>query len=60
VLANYDFVPENAEELQFRRGDIIHVLQKNDPNWWMGEIKRDDAQVSRGLFPVTYVSTYSG
>jgi len=59
VVANYDFVPESPEELQFRRGDIIQVLQKNDPNWWMGEITRDNTQVSRGLFPRTYVSQYS-
>ena len=58
VLANYDFAPENTEELAFRRGDIIYVLNKNDPNWWMGEIVRDN-DVSRGLFPKNYVCPYS-
>jgi len=59
VIANYDFKPENPEELEVRRGDIIHVLNKNDPNWWMGEITRENTHVSRGLFPKTYVSPYS-
>lgn len=59
VIANYDFKPENPEELEIRRGDIIHVLNKNDPNWWMGEITRGNAQASRGLFPMTYVSPYT-
>jgi len=59
VIANYDFRPESTEELPFRRGEIIHVLNKNDPNWWMGEVIRDNTQVSRGLFPMTYVSPYT-
>jgi growth factor receptor-binding protein 2 len=58
VIANYDFTPETSEELEVKRGDIIFVLNKHDPNWWMGEIVRG-AQVSRGLFPMTYVSTYT-
>lgn len=59
VIANYDFKPEGTDELPFRRGEIIYVLNKNDPNWWMGEIIRDNTQVSRGLFPKTYVSPYT-
>jgi len=59
VIANYDFKPDSPEELELRRGDIIHVLHKNDPNWWMGEITRDNTQVCRGVFPNTYVSPYS-
>jgi SH3 domain len=59
VIANYDFKPEKPEEeLEMKRGDIVAVLNKNDPNWWMGEIVRG-SQVLRGLFPKTYVSTYT-
>lgn len=59
VIANYDFKPEKPEEeLEMKRGDIVAVLNKNDPNWWMGEIVRGN-QVFRGLFPKTYVSPYT-
>jgi hypothetical protein len=59
VIANYDFKPENPEEeLEMKRGDIVAVLNKNDQNWWMGEITRGN-QVLRGLFPKTYVSPYT-
>ena len=59
VIANYDFKPEKPEEeLEMKRGDIVAVLNKNDPNWWMGEIVRGN-QVLRGLFPKTYVSPYT-
>jgi growth factor receptor-binding protein 2 len=58
VIASYDFKPQDAEELELKRGDIIFVLDKKDPNWWMGEIVRG-TNVSRGLFPKTYVSPYT-
>jgi growth factor receptor-binding protein 2 len=58
VIANYDFKPETSEELEMKRGDIIFVLNKHDPNWWMGEIVRNN-QTTRGLFPKTYVTAYT-
>ena len=59
VIANYDFRPENRdEELEMKRGDIVSVLNKNDPNWWLGEITRGN-DVIRGLFPKNYVSPYT-
>jgi growth factor receptor-binding protein 2 len=58
VIASYDFKPQEAEELELKRGDIISVLDKKDPNWWMGEIVRGN-QAFRGLFPKTYVSPYT-
>jgi len=58
VIASYDFKPHEAEELELKRGDIISVLDKKDPNWWLGEIVRGN-QTFRGLFPNTYVSPYT-
>lgn len=59
VMANYDFKPQDPEELELKRGDIITVLDKRvDQNWWMGEVTRNNRTV-RGLFPNTYVSPYT-
>lgn len=58
MVANYDFKPQDAEELELKRGDIVVVIDKKDPNWWFGEIVRD-SQVSRGLFPRTYVTVFT-
>lgn len=58
VIANYDFQPQDPEELELKRGDIVTVLDKKDPNWWMGELMRGN-RVCRGLFPKTYVSPYT-
>ncbi|GIY22285.1 growth factor receptor-bound protein 2 [Caerostris extrusa] len=53
VQAMYDFHPQEAGELEFRRGDIITVMDRSDQNWWEGEIGS-----RRGYFPATYVVPY--
>ncbi|UYV81064.1 sem-5 [Cordylochernes scorpioides] len=53
VQAMYDFQPQEPGELEFRRGDIITVMDRADQNWWEGEIG-----TRRGYFPATYVVPY--
>jgi growth factor receptor-binding protein 2 len=53
VQAMYDFQPQENGELEFRRGNIITVIDKTDDNWWEGEIGH-----RRGYFPATYVQPY--
>lgn len=55
VVANYDFNPQDQEELELRKGDVVTVLEKTDPNWWSGEVTRNN-QIYKGLFPATYVA----
>jgi signal transducing adaptor molecule len=50
VRALYDFTPSESQELGFRKGDIVKVLDSQYPNWWKGEL---NGQV--GLFPNNYV-----
>jgi len=49
----YDFQPQEPGELEFRRGDIITVIDRSDQNWWEGEIG-----ARRGYFPATYALPY--
>ncbi|XP_037302287.1 growth factor receptor-bound protein 2-like, partial [Manduca sexta] len=53
VQALYDFTPQEAGELEFRRGDVITVTDRSDQNWWQGEIAH-----RRGMFPASYVTAY--
>ena len=46
----YDYIAQNDDELAFNKGQIINVLNKEDPDWWKGEV---NGQV--GLFPSNYV-----
>lgn len=50
--ALHDFTPESPEEVEFRRGDKIHLLEKTDENWWTGKVLSTGHQ---GLFPRNYV-----
>uniref|UniRef100_A0A3B4ACQ6 Osteoclast-stimulating factor 1 n=1 Tax=Periophthalmus magnuspinnatus TaxID=409849 RepID=A0A3B4ACQ6_9GOBI len=49
VRALYDFTAEEEDELEFRAGDIIEVLDRNDPSWWRGKLRGKS-----GLFPANY------
>jgi len=34
----FDYNPDDPNELQFKQGDIITVLQKDPSGWWQGEL----------------------
>ncbi|XP_045140771.1 intersectin-1 isoform X5 [Echinops telfairi] len=50
VIGMYDYTAQNDDELAFSKGQLINVLNKEDPDWWKGEVS---GQV--GLFPSNYV-----
>nr|XP_019568283.1 PREDICTED: intersectin-2 isoform X2 [Rhinolophus sinicus] len=50
VIAMYDYIANNEDELNFSKGQLINVLNKDDPDWWQGEISG-----VTGLFPSNYV-----
>ncbi|XP_055396761.1 intersectin-2 isoform X1 [Bubalus kerabau] len=50
VIAMYDYTANNEDELSFSKGQLINVLNKDDPDWWQGETSG-----VTGLFPSNYV-----
>ncbi|ODN00986.1 Protein E(sev)2B [Orchesella cincta] len=54
VKALYDFMPQEPGELEFRRGDIVKVTDRSDPNWWKGGLRH-----LRGQFPANYVVPFT-
>uniref|UniRef100_A0A0X3NVM2 Arf-GAP with SH3 domain, ANK repeat and PH domain-containing protein 1 n=1 Tax=Schistocephalus solidus TaxID=70667 RepID=A0A0X3NVM2_SCHSO len=51
--ALYDCEAENADELTFRKDEVICIVKSVEPDWWEGYI--EDSPSRRGLFPVPYV-----
>ncbi|KAI9277644.1 hypothetical protein BY458DRAFT_504690 [Sporodiniella umbellata] len=57
MVALYDCIADDAEELSFKEGDIfIHVIPASDKDWYEGTIEHSDR---RGLFPGNFVKSLS-
>lgn len=50
VRALFDFVPSEPGELEFKKGDVIAVLESVYKDWWRGSLKGNT-----GIFPLNYV-----
>jgi hypothetical protein len=48
--ALYDFEPGNADEIRFKKGDMVEVIGEEDCNWWKGRCHGQE-----GIFPAAYV-----
>ena len=54
LLAIYDFVPRESNELEIHIGDVIEVSSKNESGWWCGRLGK-----STGYFPRNYTRQLS-
>jgi hypothetical protein len=52
AVALYDFPGERDGDLSFVKGDLIHILQRNANDWWLGRCNGKE-----GVFPANYVQT---
>lgn len=50
VRALFDFVPSEPGELEFKKGDVIAVLESVYKDWWRGSLRGET-----GIFPLNYV-----
>ncbi|KAM9438734.1 55 kDa erythrocyte membrane protein-like [Salvelinus alpinus] len=48
--AKDDLIPCKEAGLKFKTGDIIHIINKQDPNWWQGRVDSSTADFA-GLIP---------
>lgn len=51
VQAQYPFAAKDAEDLSFKKGDILIVVEQNEEKWWTAM----DEQGNKGLIPEPYV-----
>lgn len=48
--AKDDLIPCKEAGLKFKTGDIIQIINKQDPNWWQGRVDNSVADFA-GLIP---------
>lgn len=51
--ALFDFTGQNNDEITFKTGDVISVIDEIDKGWWLGEVHS-----KKGIFPVNYTEEY--
>ncbi|XP_026988697.1 adapter molecule crk-like [Tachysurus fulvidraco] len=54
VRALFDFPGHDEEDLPFRKGDVLRVIEKTEEQWWSAQ----NADGRKGLIPVPYVEKY--
>lgn len=54
VRALFDFQGNDEEDLPFRKGDVLRVIEKTEEQWWSAQ----NADGRKGLIPVPYVEKY--
>ncbi|XP_026227749.1 adapter molecule crk [Anabas testudineus] len=54
VRALFDFPGNDEEDLPFRKGDILRVLEKPEEQWWNAQ----NLEGRAGMIPVPYVEKY--
>lgn len=54
VRALFDFPGNDEEDLPFRKGDVLRVLEKPEEQWWNAQ----NSDGRAGMIPVPYVEKY--
>ncbi|XP_060228122.1 nephrocystin-1 isoform X4 [Meriones unguiculatus] len=54
-IALGDFSAQQAGDLTFKKGDILHIIEKKPDGWWLAK----DAEGAEGLIPRTYLEPYN-
>nr|ABB02258.1 Ahi1 [Danio rerio] len=52
VVSLYEYRANRSDELSMRRGDVVHVLYKDNDSWWFGRL----VSGQEGYFPASYVA----
>lgn len=54
-IALGDFAAQQTGDLTFKKGDVLHIIEKKPDGWWLAK----DAEGVEGLIPRTYLEPYN-
>ena len=59
----FDLDPQGDNQLAFKKGDVIEVVDTTDDNWWYGALRERNGEPftenAQGLFPTNYFQAYA-
>ncbi len=58
VKAVYEYRSEEPDDLSFDNGQIITVIEEDDPDWYTGEYVNPVGEKREGIFPRNFVEKY--
>ncbi|KAL7621315.1 assembly of actin patch protein [Parahypoxylon ruwenzoriense] len=58
VRAVFDYTSDHVDDLSFRAGQIVTVVDEQDANWYRGEYVDDFGARKEGMFPRNFVEKY--
>jgi len=53
MTAIHDYVANEADELSFKAGDIVYVLDMSETDWWKARVKGKEGQVPSNYLEAT-------
>jgi len=53
MTAIHDYMANEADELSFKAGDIVYVLDMSETDWWKARIKGKEGQVPSNYLEAT-------
>ena len=57
VIALYEYSAMQEDELSFKEGQVLVVIERDNAGWWRGNHVDDSKS---GWFPANYVEPYKG
>ena len=55
-VGRYDYSARTAEDLSFKKGDLLYILNTDDGDWWYARAKHSGQE---GYIPSSYVGEYN-
>ena len=55
-VGKYDYSARTAEDLSFKKGDLLYILNTDDEDWWFARTKHSGQE---GYIPSNYVGEYN-
>ena len=55
-VGKYDYSARTVEDLSFKKGDLLYILNTDDGDWWFARAKHSG---QKGYIPSNYVGEYN-